>query len=94
MSHNQPFKAANQLRRYRKKRCLRLMDIAKLAGLSGAAHISHWEKGRKLPSLANALKLAAAIQCPVEVLFLDLFNHLRKDIYENKKKYDISNTYK
>lgn len=84
---------ANQIRSYRKKRGLRLRDVAKMIGQSSPAHISHWEKGRKLPSLPNALKLSAAIKCPVEVLFFDLFDQLRNDNYENKKKHHIDYTF-
>jgi len=84
---------ANQLRSYREKRGLRQRDVARLIGQSSSAHLSHWEKGRELPSFTNALRLSAAIKCPVEVLFFDLFDQLRKDIYENKKKHDIEYTF-
>ena len=83
----------NQIRRYRHKRNLRLRDVADLTGQSCVAHISHWEKGRKLPSLENSLKLAIAIQCPVEILFIDLFNQLKKEIYESKNKNNIELQY-
>lgn len=89
ISHNQ----ANQLRRYRLKRGLRLRDMARLTGQSSPAHLSHWEKGRKLPSLSNALRLSAAMKCPVEVLFFDLFEQLRNETYEHKKKHQIEYTF-
>jgi transcriptional regulator with XRE-family HTH domain len=89
ISHNQ----ANQLRRYRLKRGLRLRDMARLTGQSSPAHLSHWEKGRKLPSLSNALRLSAATKCPVEVLFFDLFDQLRNETYENTKKHHIKYTF-
>lgn len=75
----------NQIREYRRKRNLRLRDVAMSAGLRGVSHVAHWEKGRKLPSLQNALKLSAIIQCPVEVLFFDLFDSLRQEIREREK---------
>ena len=84
---------ANQIRSYRNKRGLRLRDVSMLIGQSSAAHLSHWEKGRKLPSLINALRLSAAIKCPVEILFLDLFDQIRNDTYEKKKKHNIEYTY-
>lgn len=74
-------------------RHLRLRDVAKLLGLSGAAHIAHWEKSRKLPSLRNALKLAGAISCPVEVLFRELFNEIRKQIHSKAKEHQIKRQY-
>ena len=85
---------ANQIRSYRKKRGLRLRDVANMIGQSSPAHLSHWEKGRKLPSLPNALKLSAAIKCPVEVLFFDQFDQLRKETYDKKQKHNIDLTYK
>jgi transcriptional regulator with XRE-family HTH domain len=51
-------------------------------GLESVSHVAHWERGRKLPSLKNALKLSAIIQCPVEVLFFDLFDSLRDEVRE------------
>lgn len=90
VSHNQ---IANQLRSYREKRGLRQRDLARLLGQSSSAHLSHWEQGRELPSFTNALRLSAAIKCPIEVLFYDLFDQLRKDIYENKKKHHIEYTF-
>jgi len=83
----------NQLRRYRHKRNLRLRDIATLIGYPEAAHIAHWEKGRKVPTLKNAFKLSCAIGCPVEVLFLDLFNEVRSGVDAAKRKTNIKPAY-
>ncbi len=80
----------NQIRRYRRKQNLRLCDIAVRAGLGSVSHVSHWEKGRKVPSLENALKLSAIIQCPVEVLFYDLFDSLRQDIKKREEQLAIN----
>ena len=93
MSRISRMNQTNQLRRYRLKRGLRLRDMARLTGQSSPAHLSHWEKGRKLPSLSNALRLSAAIKCPVEVLFFDLFDQLRNETYENKKKHHVDYTF-
>lgn len=93
LSRNDSKTLPNQIRRYRQERGLRLRDVAKLTGQSCVAHISHWEKGRKLPSLENSLRLALAIQCPVEILFFDLFNQLRKETYECKAKHKIELDY-
>lgn len=93
MTTSQQQHLPNQIRRYRHKRQLRLRDVAILTGQSSVAHLSHWEKGRKLPSLSNALRLSAAIQCPVEILFYDLFHQIKKETYENKNKHDLKLTY-
>jgi len=83
----------NQVRRYRRMRHLRLVDVAKLLGLKTAAHIAHWEKSRKLPSIRNALKLSAAVGCPVEILFGELFNEIRKQIHSRAQQERIKRQY-
>ena len=75
---------SNQIRRYRTKRCLRQRDIAKLLGLKHATDLYRWETGQKHPSLMNALKLSAALNCPVELLFLDHFKQIRKEMYPER----------
>ena len=70
----------NQIRRYRRRQNLTLRQVAALAGMPAVAHLSHWEKGRKLPNLRNALLLSAIIQCPVEILFFELFDATRKQV--------------
>lgn len=76
----------NQIRCYRRRRNLKLRQVAKLAGLRTPSHLSHWEKGRKTPSLENALRLSAIIQCPVEILFIDMFNVIRHDVFLKKNQ--------
>ncbi|SYZ73749.1 hypothetical protein TRIP_C60019 [Candidatus Zixiibacteriota bacterium] len=71
----------NQIRRYRRKKHLRLRQVAYLAGLTGRSHISYWENGKKIPTLVNALKLSAIIQCPIEILFSGLFNSVRHEVF-------------
>ena len=83
----------NQLRRYRRSRHLRIVDVAKLIGLKSPAHIAHWEKGRKLPSLKNALKLSAAISCPIEVMFRDFLEELRQGVRANEEAHHIKRIY-
>ncbi len=78
MSRNLKKIKTNQIRRYRKKRYLRQRDVIKLLGLKCTTDLYRWETGRKLPSLINALKLSAALQCPVELLFSDHFNQIQQ----------------
>ncbi len=74
----------NQIRRYRRKHRLSLKKTARLIGLKNECHVSQWETGRKVPSLDNALKLSAALKCPVEILFLERFNQIRSEIHERR----------
>jgi len=71
----------NQIRRYRKKRYLRQRDVSKLLGLKQTCDSYRWEVGQKLPSLLNALKLSAALKCPVELLFAEHFKQIQQDMY-------------
>ena len=81
MSRNLSTIQKNQIRRYRQKRYLRQRDVAELLELKQACDIYRWESGQKLPSLTNALKLSAALKCPVELLFLDQYKQIQSDMY-------------
>lgn len=76
----------NQLRRYRERRSLRQRDITDLLGLQQTTDIYRWETGQRIPTLMNALKLSAALDCPIEILFLDHFNSIRKQMRQKKLK--------
>ena len=81
MPSQKPKICSNQIRRYRMKRNMRLREVTRLVGLTSPAHLSHWEKGRKLPKLINALKLSAVIGSPVEILFKGLFDEIRHEVF-------------
>jgi DNA-binding XRE family transcriptional regulator len=74
----------NQIRRYRKKRYLRQRDVTKILGIKDTTDLYRWETGQKMPSLINALKLSVALQCPVELLFFDHYDQVRKELLQNK----------
>ncbi len=71
---------SNDIRRYRHKRHLRLRDVARLVGQENICHIADWEKGRRTPTLENALRLSVVIGCPLEILFLNRFRRIREGI--------------
>ncbi len=74
----------NQIRRYRKKRYLLQQDVAKLLKLQQENDIYRWETGTRIPSLANAIKLSVALNCPIEILFLEYFQQIQKEMYPDK----------
>jgi transcriptional regulator with XRE-family HTH domain len=74
-------KLPNEIRHYRKRKNLRIKDVAEFMELASPSHIAHWEKGRKLPGLINALKLAYITGSTIEVLFLPLYNQIRHEIF-------------
>lgn len=83
----------NHIRRFRQQRNLRLRDVARLAGIRDAPHISQWESGKRIPSLENALKLSAILGCPIEVLFSDHFRVIRDDVLERRNRFNAFRKY-
>lgn len=79
----------NQLKKYRKRVHFKLHEVAKLIGISNSGHLCEYEKSKKLPNLVNALYLSAALGTPVEVLYSELFNAIRKQVAEQKQKHNI-----
>lgn len=69
----------NDIRFYRRRRNLRIVEVASLAKVADAALVSHWENGRKMPTLKNALKLSAITKCPVEILYHELFRSYQNE---------------
>lgn len=86
MSRHEILTIPNSIRRYRRYRHLRVRDVAERLGLLNAAHVSSWERGKKLPNLRNALRLSAVLKIPIEVLYCDYFNSLREEIEKRLTK--------
>jgi DNA-binding XRE family transcriptional regulator len=76
----------NRLRCYRLKRHLSQREVAVLIGHKHAGHLCTWESGKCVPTLKSALKLSAAINCPVEVLFFPMWNQLRQEVINRRKQ--------
>ncbi len=94
MSRNKDLDFPNQIRRYRRKRGLRLRDVARKCGVCDGTLVWYWETGKRIPTLDNALKLSAAIQCPLEILYLDRFREIKRDMDElgKCKNHKITNS--
>ncbi len=86
-------KIPNQIRRYRKQRHFKLKEVALLMGLKSDSNLSHLESGRRKASLITALKLSAVLKCPVEFLYPDIFNAIRKEVLGRKKEFNLFETY-
>jgi transcriptional regulator with XRE-family HTH domain len=80
-------KIPNALRYYRERQHLKLYEVAQFIGLSSASHISHWEKGRKLPSLRNVLKLSIILNVQTSSLYFELFQELRREVTDQKARF-------
>jgi DNA-binding XRE family transcriptional regulator len=86
MPRNNDYPYPNELRRFRHQRGMRLVDVARKTGHVNLCQIVAWEKGKKLPCLRNAIKLACALKVPVEVLFLQLTHEIRKQMSEQRRE--------
>jgi len=57
-----------------------MQQVAHLLAHKGTAVLSNYERGERLPSLVNALKLGIILRVPVEFLFGGLHDELRIQI--------------
>ena len=70
----------NCLRLYRRKNGLSQKRAAYFMGLKTTSSLSHYENGRKIPGLVNALKLEIVLHTPVAFLFRQLSGNLKEEI--------------
>lgn len=56
------------------------LQVAQLLGHKDASSVSDYQRGERLPSLVNALRLAIILRVPAEFLFPALFERLRTEI--------------
>ena len=61
-------------------------EVATLLGYHQPTDISHYEHGRKLPSLVTALKLELIYRAPVGFLFYDLRDELRAQVQSHAEQ--------
>jgi len=78
-------KVPNNLRKYRKAIGLKQKEVAQILGLKNSGMISRWEKGRCLPSLVNAFKLAGLYCVLVDALFFPLIRVIKRKIIESQR---------
>lgn len=62
-------KLDNRIWKYRKISNLSQRQVSFLLALKGTSQISKWEKGVKIPSLENAIRLSQILKVSVEELF-------------------------
>ena len=76
----------NRLWRFRKRKGFTQKQVAQILGYASPTHLSHWERGRTLPSLISALKLSAVYDAPLEILFHDIFQQLRAELRATEQR--------
>lgn len=70
----------NCLKRYRKRRRLKQMDVAQILGVKNASMISRWEKGLAIPKTETLLKLALIYRISSDALYSDFRLTLGEEI--------------
>lgn len=70
----------NQLVLYRRRMGFSQKHVAQLLGHKDASLLSHYERGRRLPTLLTALRLEIVYRVPVAFLYRDLYEELREEI--------------
>lgn len=68
----------NRLWTYRKRMGFTQKEVADIVGYQTEAHISDYEHGRKLPSLATAFKLEIVYRAPVAFLYPEMYAEFKE----------------
>jgi transcriptional regulator with XRE-family HTH domain len=77
----------NKLRHYRREFGFKLKDVAYLIEVQNPADIGCWERGRKMPSTLNLLKLCALYRASPDFLYQEYTNALKRSITERERLY-------
>jgi DNA-binding XRE family transcriptional regulator len=83
---SKPTPKPNQLDIFRKKMKLNQHYVAHLLGHKDTSAWSDYERGDRLPSLVNALRLGIILRTPVEFLFYALHDDLRNQIRAEEER--------
>lgn len=76
----------NRLDMYRRRMKFSQRHVARLLGHKNSSAWSNYERGERLPSLENALRLGIILRIPVEFLFYSLHNDLHKQIRAEEER--------
>lgn len=60
--------------------------VAHLLGHQDASTFSDYQRGERLPSLVNALRLGIILRVPVEFLFPKLYDEMRNQIRAEEER--------
>jgi len=63
-----------------------MQQVAHLLGHKGTAVLSNYERGERLPTLVNALKLGIILRVPVDFLFGAMYDELRNQIRAEEER--------
>lgn len=84
MQNEQRFK--NRLEYFRRRMGVDTRYVGRLMGHKDSSTYRGYERGDRLPSLTNALRLGAILRTPVEFLFGELYDSLRAAIRAEEER--------
>lgn len=84
MQNKQPNQ--NSLDHYRRRMGFAPAHVAHLLGHQDTSALSDYERGDRLPSLANAFRLSVILRVPVEFLFPALYDRLKSEIRTEEER--------
>lgn len=76
----------NSLDYFRRRMRFTTPQVAHLLGHGTSKTVAAFERGARLPTLVNALRLSAILRTPVEFLFGELYDDLRRQIREEEER--------
>jgi transcriptional regulator with XRE-family HTH domain len=76
----------NMLDHFRRRMCFSSAHVAHLLGHQDSSALSDYERGKRTPSLANALRLGIILRVPVEFLFPAFYDGLRNEIRAEEER--------
>jgi len=83
----------NHLLKYRKERGYSQKHVAFLLGHKDNSQVCNWEKGVKIPSLKNAIKIAVIYHKPITFLFYYYFSTSREEIRVREERWNVKRNY-
>lgn len=76
----------NQIETYRRRMLFSTGHVAHLLGHCDTSTYRDYERGDRLPSLINAFRLGVILRVPLEFLFPDLYDSLKKEIRAEEER--------
>jgi transcriptional regulator with XRE-family HTH domain len=76
----------NQIEAYRRRMMFSTGHVAHLLGHGDTSTYRDFERGERLPSLVNAFRLGIILRVPLEFLFPDLYDELKKSIRDEEER--------
>lgn len=76
----------NRLDEFRRRRQFSTSHVAHLLGHKDSSTFNDYERGDRLPTLINALRLGIILRVPVEFLFGELHDELLADIRSEEER--------